>query len=111
MFTGRDAERNFERERAAFMNISGAGSTKPEGMIGFFQSFLYRDTFNVLLEYAERNLEEFFSESPRPTTGEDIIQFWESFLETVKGINALHKPSLPSESHPITSGRGASLHG
>lgn len=110
-FRGQDAERNFERERTAFSNISGAGCMKPEGIIGFFQSFRYGETLNVLLENAECNLEDFFNERPRPTLGNDIIQFWESFLEVVKGISVLHRPRLPSDSQPISGGRGASIHG
>lgn len=86
------------------MNITGAQSIKRPGMIGFFQSFQYRDTFNILLEYAdEYTLEHFFFDKPKPITGWEIIDFWESLLGIIKGICVLHLPQ--------GGGRGASVHG
>lgn len=86
------------------MNITAGNSVRPAGMIGFFQSFQYRKTFNILLEYADNEtLETFFSEQPRPSSGAEIIEFWESLLTIVKGVCILHRPKDP--------GRGASVEG
>lgn len=84
-------------------------------MIGFYLSFQYKDTFNILLEYAEEGtLEEFYANKPNPTTGQDTYDFWASFLEIVKGITLLHKQRLSSGELPPSYGRaegGTSLQG
>lgn len=86
------------------MNISAGQSVKPPGMIGFYQSFHYRDTFNILLEFADGDtLEKFFLDRARPTTGAEIIDFWESLLGIIKGVCVLHRP--------MSRGRGASVNG
>lgn len=106
-YKGRDADRNFERETQAFMNITGAGSKITPGMIGFYQSFQYCNTFNILLEYADNEtLEKFFELTPKPAESYEVLQFWTSLFQTVKGICTLHGSHFPADGQPSGGSRG-----
>ncbi len=97
------------------MNITGAGSKTAPGMIGFYQSFEYQNSFNIILEYADEDtLEDFFMKKDPPMSSTDALHFWRSLFEIVKGICVLHRQQLESENQPYSGGRGdggASLQG
>ena len=60
-------------------------------IIGYYGSFRRGDTFNVILEYADRgNLKEFFQHQDPPSTAESIIQFWQGLFKLIYALRAVH---------------------
>lgn len=46
---------------------------------------------NIILEYADKgSLEDFFRNESAPSRGIDIIKFWESMFQLIKGLKAIH---------------------
>ena len=63
-------------------------------------------THNILLEYGELDLDEFFVESDPPVHPLEIIGFWEKFFRVAKALHSLHY--LPFQNR---DGSQESLHG
>lgn len=46
---------------------------------------------NIILEYADKgSLEDYFRNESAPSRGVDIIKFWESMFQLIKGLKAIH---------------------
>ncbi|KAB5540385.1 hypothetical protein GE09DRAFT_254929 [Coniochaeta sp. 2T2.1] len=99
----KDWEPDFKRECHAFMAIRGQ-----EGMVQFLGQFV-RDrigddgkretTYNILLEYGEFDLEEFFGEQQQypPVLQLEIVLFWESFFKVADAISRVHNLTIRTE--------------
>jgi hypothetical protein len=48
-------------------------------LLNFYGSFQKGQTGNIILEYADRTLEDYFHNEP-PTTGENIRNLWETLF-------------------------------
>lgn len=60
-------------------------------MIGFYGSFKQDNTYNVILEYADKgNLEQYFRTVSPPTREEDKIKFWERLFNLAKALVQMH---------------------
>ncbi len=72
--------------------ISGFRSLRQaDSIIKFYGSYIYRDSYNILLEFADKgSLEEYFRRESPPSRGEDIIKFWEHLFQLIKGLKAIH---------------------
>jgi serine/threonine protein kinase len=74
-------------------------------MIGFYGSFKQGNRFNILLEYADiGSLDKYFKRVFPPTSGEDIIKFWESLFMLLEGLLKIHAPrdnSSLDQSQPL----------
>jgi serine/threonine protein kinase len=47
-------------------------------VIAYYGSFIDNDTYNIILEFADRgNFEDFMRTTPEPSTGEEMIEFWD----------------------------------
>ena len=51
-------------------------------------------TYNILLEFGELDLEEYFLERLPPFLPSEILSFWEHFFEIAEGISELHNLKL-----------------
>lgn len=61
------------------------------GLIGFHGSFEQADTYNVILEYADKGtLEQYFNETSPPVRREDITKFWTGLCIVLKGLKNIH---------------------
>ena len=111
-FRRRDAESNYEKESKAFGHITRGGTRSAAGLIGFYGGFEYRNTFNLILEWAERGtLEDFFHHDDIPSTGSEILALWTSVLETVKGLGVIHEQQVSQEQSPNGPRKAFSLQG
>jgi serine/threonine protein kinase len=72
--------------------ISGFRSLRQaDSVIKFYGSYIYRDSYNILLEFADKgSLEDYFRRESPPSRGEDIIKFWERLFQLIKVLKAIH---------------------
>jgi serine/threonine protein kinase len=62
-----------------------------DSIIKFYGSYIHRDEFNVLLEFADKgSLEEYFQRESPPTQSANIIEFWEGLFQLIKGLKTIH---------------------
>ena len=56
-------------------------------------------TYNILLEYGEFDLEEFFGEQQQypPVLQLEIVLFWESFFKVADAISRVHNLTIKTE--------------
>ena len=89
-----DAEQYYKNEVQAFLRLRTDG--KPErSVVEFFGSFLHGDTYNIILEYADKGtLEDYFQDpnTIRPSNGRDILSFWDQFTRLFNGLKTIHEP-------------------
>lgn len=82
-----EAEIYYNTEVAAFMNIGVTSN-----IIKFHGSFTRGDSYNVLLEYADKgNLADYFKNESPPSEGEEIIQFWEAMFMLIDALRRIHQ--------------------
>jgi serine/threonine protein kinase len=74
-------------------------------IIHFYGSYLYRDNFNILLEYADKgDLEHYFREVQQPTTREDIVRFWSNFFMLGQALACIHEVPPSTDGPQIFQG-------
>lgn len=83
-------------ERAYRDEVNGFRSVKnSDSIIRFYGSYIHGDTFNTLLEYADKgSLEDYFTREAPPSRGGDIVKFWDSMFQLIKGLKAIHSARL-----------------
>lgn len=60
-------------------------------VLAYYGSFIDSDTYNIILEYADRgNLEQYLKLTPKPPTFQDMIVYWERFSNITHGLAAIH---------------------
>jgi len=66
-------------------------SRHSESIIRFHGSYIHGDSYNILLEYADKgSLEEYFQKQTPPSRGRDIIKFWDGLFQLIKALIAIH---------------------
>lgn len=91
-----EAKRYYNTEVAAFRNI-GLNSN----IIEFHGSFTRGDTYNVLLEYADKgNLADYFKSESPPSEGKEIIQFWEAMFTLIDALRRIHQVGSGGSDEP-----------
>lgn len=81
-----NAQRDYDHETSAFKKI---GAHKD--IIGYYGSFTRGDTFNVILEYADKGtLQEYFDRQLPPSTGDNIIRFWQALFQLIGALWKIH---------------------
>ena len=60
-------------------------------IVAYYGSFIDDDTYNIILEHADRdNLEEFMKITPEPSTREEILEFWDRLCSVTHGLALIH---------------------
>lgn len=79
----------FENEVDAFTKLA----TKDDpSLIQFLGSYRQGNTYNILLEYADRGtLEDYFQRVAPPSLGKDIVMFWERLFKVTQALSRIHK--------------------
>ncbi|KAH7313156.1 hypothetical protein BKA65DRAFT_517427 [Rhexocercosporidium sp. MPI-PUGE-AT-0058] len=81
-----DAQKYYDNETSAFDQIG-----KHPHIISYFGSFTRSGTFNVILEYADKGtLKEYFEKQLPPSSGEEIIKFWEGLFQLIDALWRIH---------------------
>lgn len=94
-FRKRNAEADYERELDAFRQITESGARPCRGMVQFYGGFEYKNTFNIVLEYADGGtFEEYLLRQPKPNTGQDVLDFWTQLFDTIKALFRIHEHHL-----------------
>ena len=77
-----------------------------EGMVQCLGSYTYNEklsdktmlkTYNILLEFGEQDLEEYFAEAPPPVLKSKIVAFWRSLFEIAGALKKCHNSDLRYE--------------
>ena len=72
-YRGSDAKEQHKAEHDAFINIRHDGKPSPF-IVAYYGSFIDDETYNIILEFADRgNLEEFMRTTRAPSTAENMI--------------------------------------
>lgn len=100
-FRSRDAEINYNNERAAFSLLRGS---KPHPhIVCYYGSFRHSDTFNIILEYADRgDLEQYLQNTNPPSNAADIVNLWEGMSGLLLALLKIHGLQLDSAKGPRT---------
>lgn len=62
-----------------------------ESIRRFCGSYIHGDEFNIILEHADKgSLEDYFRNESPPSSGPDILGFWEGLFQLIKGLKAIH---------------------
>lgn len=86
------AERDYNAEVKACRLLSRA-----QNVIKFYMGYEQGNTYNVILEYADKgDLEDFFKNTPPPSTGIDICHFFEGMFGLAEAVKEIHEP-LPGD--------------
>jgi hypothetical protein len=85
----------YEHELKVFTALSER-KVNSDSFIRCFGTFEYikpsgQLTFNLILEYGECDLREYFADVTRPVTKDDIRGFWKSLLGITDGLHKLHE--------------------
>ncbi|KAL9623131.1 MAG: hypothetical protein Q9160_002645 [Pyrenula sp. 1 TL-2023] len=84
----------FEKETKAFNWLRGQ-----EGMVQYLGQYSHDETkkdgstlrtHNILLEFGESDLEEYFAEVPPPVRRSEIIDFWKSLFNVAEYLKKIH---------------------
>jgi serine/threonine protein kinase len=68
-----------------------SSSRHSESIIRFHGSYIHGDSYNILLEFADKgSLEEYFQKQTPPSRGRDIIKFWDSLFQLIKALKTIH---------------------
>ena len=72
-------------------------------VIAYYGSFIDDDTYNIILEYADRgNFEDFMKTTPEPSTSESMIELWERLSRISHGLAHIHgTPSTTPTGAPL----------
>ncbi|ORY57867.1 uncharacterized protein BCR38DRAFT_81607 [Pseudomassariella vexata] len=85
-----DNRDTFEAERDAFAGIHG--ETRVIRYLGQYQEEFQQNqwTYNILLEYGEFDLDEYFYDHYPPVLGAEIVDFWKELFEVAVAVRGLH---------------------
>lgn len=93
-----EAKKYFDNECTAYKRLRY--QDKPHAnIIGYYGSFVRYNTYNIILEYADRGtLNDFLQETHEPTNSTGIMTFWTQFLGILHGLAHIHgTPGLALE--------------
>ncbi|KAF2789518.1 hypothetical protein K505DRAFT_365536 [Melanomma pulvis-pyrius CBS 109.77] len=83
----------YDREIEAFTRLSQLGNSH-QAILKCFGSFIQPGidgpTYNILLEYAHCDLEEYFADTPPPTSSEERALLWKQLCDVANALQALH---------------------
>jgi hypothetical protein len=99
-----NAEKYYKSEKGAFTRLVPKGKAAP-GLIGFYGSFVYESTYNIILEFAEMGtLEQYFQRFTPPLSALDIKDFWEQMCELIQGVIRIHHMDRDQNGHSSLCG-------
>ena len=84
----------FENEIYAFKSLL-ASRNPVSNLIKFYGSWKQGNRLNILLEYADGTLLDYFRTIRPPTREEDISKFWGKFLCILKPMERIHELRNP----------------
>ena len=85
-----EAEENYRAERGAYMKLRWQGNPSPH-IIDYYGGFIHGNSYNLILEYADRGtLESFMRDTAPPSTIEDTLLFWDRLSNVTHGIMTIH---------------------
>lgn len=91
-----EARKYFEAERSAFINLR-YDRMPPGNIIEYYGSFVKDETYNTILEYADRGtLDQYMKCTDEPKDIGEIMTFWNCFLPIFHGLSQIHGTKGPS---------------
>ena len=80
----------YETEQEGFKRLQDDG-LPPSNIIGFYCGFVFQETYNIILEYADLgNLNDYMERIPPPMTTQEKMTFWDNFLAVLNGLVKIH---------------------
>lgn len=85
-----EAEKDYRAEREAFMMLRWSGNPT-SNVVAYYGGFVYCNSYNTILEYADSGtLEEFMRTTDPPTLVEDTLLFWDRLSGITQGVMVIH---------------------
>lgn len=96
-------QEDFEDEKTALVGLHREEENRP--FVRYLGHFMqekkingnFEWTYNLLLEYGEQDLDEYFATVPPPATSDDIIAFWRNLFKIGDALKFVHRVSQTSE--------------
>ena len=86
-----EAEKYYETELRAFERLM---LLRNPGIIMFHKSFVRGESYNIILEYADKGtLADYFKSESPPSGGEEIIRFWGAMFKLLSVLRDIHELS------------------
>ena len=75
-------------------------------IIACYGSFIDNETYNIILEYADRGtLEDFLKSAPAPPSSQEMIEYWDRFSSVTHGLATIHGTEASTETNiPVLLG-------
>ncbi|OAL46958.1 hypothetical protein IQ07DRAFT_634543 [Pyrenochaeta sp. DS3sAY3a] len=95
----------FKQELQAFKDMYANG-VDPEGIVHCYGTFEYRDSlgqtyYNLLLEYAECDLREYWADTLPPRTATEITDEWSKLLGIARALKHIHGTTPKDKTVPF----------
>ncbi|KAG8534333.1 uncharacterized protein KY384_001177 [Bacidia gigantensis] len=98
-YRGQDAKTFYDAETRAFYKLR-VDNRPPPNIITYYGSFIQNNTYNIILEYANKGtLEEVMEHNNAPRSGGDVIRFWEQIFQLFKGLGQIHGVEKEGQGH------------
>ncbi|KAK5074750.1 hypothetical protein LTR64_000955 [Lithohypha guttulata] len=95
-FRGTSSKASYDEELSVFLHLQKHSQLLGRTVVGFYGSFVHKDTFIMILEDADLGtLEDFFNNTGPPGNGEDVTRLWEDLLGLHEALHVIHNISGP----------------
>ena len=74
---------------------------QPKRLLSNTREQVFAKTYNILFEYGESDLEEFFVQNHPPLLEQEILSFWETLFGIIDAVKAIHNLKPYEEGHPF----------
>ena len=102
-YRGKEAGDYYNTERQAYTKLK-LRDKPPPNIVSFYGSFVRDQTYNIILEYADKaTLEVLMSKAP-PDNGEDILILWKRLFALFEGLGRIHNVDKQDEGQRIMLG-------
>ena len=97
-FDSASARKHYTAECQAYKRLPLAANH----IIRFYGSFEHWDNLHIIYEYADQgSLQDFLIRENPPSRPRDIITLWDSLLQLLDGLAAIHDITYPSDNRSL----------
>jgi serine/threonine protein kinase len=93
--TEKGSSGTFECEVKAYKKLSSGANPPP--ITRYFGNFQHHDEMYVIMELADKNLEQYFRDTPAPSEPQDIINFWVKLIAITSALSRVHSHTFESQ--------------
>lgn len=95
MYRGANAQRHFDTETRGYQKLRDH-ATVVENIVQFYGGYVQNGKYFLILEYADcGSLEDLFLQVEQPSTGEEILDFWNEMFGIIQALFRIHSILSP----------------